>query len=56
MYYCILILTAVAILHFVYESIIAPTFRLKSRPKIDSLSGVSSERFCNFLHRGMLSR
>ncbi|MFC4309592.1 hypothetical protein ACFPN2_10925 [Steroidobacter flavus] len=31
MYYCILILMAAAILHFVYESIIAPSLRLELR-------------------------
>lgn len=31
MYYCIVILTSVAILHFVYESIIAPSLRLELR-------------------------
>lgn len=31
MYYCIVILIAIAILHFVYESIIAPSLRLELR-------------------------
>lgn len=31
MYYCIVILTVVAILHFVYESIVAPSLRLELR-------------------------
>lgn len=31
MYYCIIILTAVAVLHFVYESIVAPSLRLGLR-------------------------
>lgn len=31
MYYCIVILTCVAIFHFVYESIIAPSLRLELR-------------------------
>jgi hypothetical protein len=31
MYYCIVILISVALLHFVYESILAPSFRLQLR-------------------------
>jgi hypothetical protein len=39
MYYCIVILTSVAMVHFVYESIIAPSLRLELRRELFELSG-----------------